>query len=125
KLKPLTCGINFALILDAFARAGLPNNLDVLARAAQWTIECASMPGGNRLVSYAEAQEKPSSGKVLQGRRLNTQRDGTPAVDVVDGRSKMELARPRGDPGKQDQRIGTVRFAFPERAKSGLFDQGR
>jgi hypothetical protein len=85
-------------------------------------IKYASMPGSDRLVGNAEAQEKPSSREILQRRRLDAQRDCAPAINVINGRSYIQLARPRRDCRKQNQRIGAVRLALPECAKACLFN---
>ena len=121
----MTCRVDFALILDPFSRGSLPNDFNVLARAAQRAVECAAVPGRNRLIGDSETQEKPSSGKILKRGRLNSQRDGAPAVDVIDSRSQIQLPCARRDSGKKDEGIGAVGLALPERAKAGLFDQRR
>jgi hypothetical protein len=81
------------------------------------------MPGGNRLVRNTEAQEKPSSREILQRGRLDAERDCAPPVNVINGRSYIQRARPGRDSGKQHKRVGTVRLTLPECAKSRLFDQ--
>src|SRR5437867_12248520 len=85
-------------------------------------VECASVPGRNRLIGHTETQEKPSSGKILKGGRLNSQCDSAPAVDVIDSRSQIQLPCARCDSGKKDQWISAAGLALPERAKARLLD---
>src|SRR4029079_16059975 len=56
---------------------------------------------------------------------LDSQRDRTAAVDVINGRPELELLGARGNSRKQNQRIGAVRFALPESAEPRLLDQRR
>src|SRR2546426_5638548 len=125
KLEALPRRIDFSLVFDSFPRSGAPDDVDVLLRPAQRTIERASVPCGDRLVGDAETQKQPASREVLQRGGLNPQSDRTAPVNVINGRPHLERARPRRNSRKQNQRVRAVRFAFPERAKPGLFDQGR
>ena len=109
-----------ALRRRAYEKVGGAIGIDVDARRLAGTEAARFDTGGN-----SETQEKPSSGKILKRGRLNSQRDGATAVDVIDSRSQIQLPCARRDSGKKHEGIGAVGLALPERAKAGLFDQRR
>src|SRR6266568_2184852 len=95
KLEALPRRIDFSLIFHSLTGGSAANDVDVLAGAAQRTIECASVPGGDSLVRDAKTQEQPSSRKVLQRGRLDAQSDCAAAIDMIDSGSQLERASAR------------------------------
>ena len=84
KLEPFAGIVNLAFIFDALAGGGLPDDFDILTRAPQRPVEYAVMPGSNRLVGDAEAEQQPPVRQILNCRGLNAERDRAAAIDVVD-----------------------------------------
>ena len=125
KLEALPRRIDLALVFDPLSGGGQANDIDVFAGAAQRAVKRASVPGGNRLVGHAEPQQKSPAREVLQGSGLDSQSDRTAAVNMINGRPHFERASARRDCRKQNQRVGAVRFAFPECAEAGLLNQRR
>src|SRR6266446_2747807 len=123
QLKALAGLVNFSLVFDPLSRSDFPHDVDIFASALQRSIEDATMPTGDTLIGDAEAQKQSSSGKILQGCRLDTQRHRAAAVYMVDSRTQFDFLRPARDRRKHHDGIRAIRLPFPKGSKTDLFGQ--